>query len=224
MGRDIELRHFATILEELFHPSSSLDLGCAQGFLVQHLRLLKVAAYGVDISRAALAQSPEHVRPYLFALDLEKESLPFPSHSMDLITALEVLEHINNLNRVVGEMKRIVRPGGWVFMTSPLPLMNSPVVQLALGRGWRVLDASHVNVHGRRFWKKLFERYRFRYRGTLYQCYAINVLGQSYLTKVLARLPLGSRLRAFLSGAQLFQSECTQIDFPGPAKNKIIWQ
>ena len=42
-----------------------LDVGCAKGFLVRHLRKLGVDAWGTDISEYAISTAPADVRPYL---------------------------------------------------------------------------------------------------------------------------------------------------------------
>lgn len=42
-----------------------LDVGCAKGFLVRHLRELGVDAWGCDVSDYAIATAPEDVKPYV---------------------------------------------------------------------------------------------------------------------------------------------------------------
>ena len=46
------------------------------------------------------------------------EEVEFDADMFDIVTSIEVLEHLNNPNTLVKEMKRIVRPGGKVYMTT----------------------------------------------------------------------------------------------------------
>jgi SAM-dependent methyltransferase len=71
-------------------PRTVLDAGCAFGMLVEELRELGVEAFGVDVSEYAISQVGETVRPFC-----RQASLAEPlSDRYDLITCVEVLEHI----------------------------------------------------------------------------------------------------------------------------------
>ena len=81
----------STLCEQLGIPEGTrvLDFGCAKGYLVYALRLLGREAYGVDISRYALAECPKEVYSYLrYSLD------GLNQRSFDWIIAKDVLEHI----------------------------------------------------------------------------------------------------------------------------------
>ena len=47
------------------------------------------------------------------------EELPFPDNSIDRITMIEVIEHIENDEKAIFEMSRVLRPGGSLFFTTP---------------------------------------------------------------------------------------------------------
>jgi SAM-dependent methyltransferase len=73
-----------------FHPTSVLDAGCAMGFLVEELRKRGVEAIGIDISDYAISQVHESVAAHCSVASLTE---PIAGH-YDLITCIEVLEHI----------------------------------------------------------------------------------------------------------------------------------
>ena len=50
--------------------------------------------------------------------------LPLESGTFDLITCLGVLHHIPNVSFVVGELARVLRPGGWMVMREPIHSMG----------------------------------------------------------------------------------------------------
>lgn len=47
------------------------------------------------------------------------EELPFPDQSIDRITMIEVIEHIENDEKAIYEMSRVLRPGGSLYFTTP---------------------------------------------------------------------------------------------------------
>src|SRR5439155_807663 len=49
----------------------------------------------------------------------DAESLPFRDESFDAVVATEVLEHLDEPGRMLSEARRVLRPGGQFFMTTP---------------------------------------------------------------------------------------------------------
>jgi SAM-dependent methyltransferase len=47
------------------------------------------------------------------------ESFPFKDESFDLVTMLEVIEHLPNIPRAIGEIARVLKPGGFAIVTTP---------------------------------------------------------------------------------------------------------
>jgi len=135
--------------KQRFNPKSVLDVGCSIGVLVKALRDLGVDAYGVDYSEYALSHAPKEVKNYLKRAAVDKERLPFKDESFDMITMLELLEHLQDHRHVIAEANRVLKKGGVVFVTTPWDL--SPE------------EPSHINVHPRKFWIKEFENLGFDY-------------------------------------------------------------
>jgi 2-polyprenyl-3-methyl-5-hydroxy-6-metoxy-1,4-benzoquinol methylase len=48
-------------------------------------------------------------------------SIPLPSAIFDLVFCTEVLEHIENDTAAVSELRRVMRPGGWLLLSTPTP-------------------------------------------------------------------------------------------------------
>src|SRR5512142_694252 len=87
------LHFFGRIADEIvaqLSPRRVLDAGCAKGFLVEALRDRGVAAFGFDISDYAIGEVRDDIRPYCWVADIA-ESV---SEHYDLITCIEVLEHL----------------------------------------------------------------------------------------------------------------------------------
>lgn len=86
-------KEWAEEIVKLFNPKTVLDVGCAKGYLVKHLREMGVEAWGCDISEYAISEADPEVKPYLFLWDLTKP-IPQITNPYDLVTSHDVLEHI----------------------------------------------------------------------------------------------------------------------------------
>jgi len=92
-----------------------VDLGCGTGQLHAQVRDVVSRYIGVDVVRyEGFPDEAQFVR-----CDLESGPVPLPSGSADVATAVEVIEHVENPRALVRELTRLVRPGGWVAVTTP---------------------------------------------------------------------------------------------------------
>jgi 2-polyprenyl-6-hydroxyphenyl methylase/3-demethylubiquinone-9 3-methyltransferase len=119
-----------------------LDVGCGAGIFLDRLAAsYETIGYGVDISRASLRRSQwegAHVHRGTCA---EAERLPFQDACFDFVVTLDVLEHVESPEWVLGEMLRVLRPGGAILCYA-----LSQDTQLTLN--WflaKTLDALRVN-------------------------------------------------------------------------------
>jgi|GEM_PF-597054 len=94
-----------------------LDIGCGTG---QMSRLLteqtSAKVIGVDLAYSGLQKAREIVD--VAQVDLS-HSLPFPSNTFDAVWFTEVIEHVVSPADVLQEINRILRPGGFLFLTTP---------------------------------------------------------------------------------------------------------
>jgi SAM-dependent methyltransferase len=103
--RDVT-RHFAP-------AAKMLDVGCGSAWLAEHF-----ADYtGVDGSPEAVEAAARRGRRVLLA-DL-REPLPFADGEFEGVIAKDVLEHLDDPVAAVREIRRVLRPGGRVFASSP---------------------------------------------------------------------------------------------------------
>lgn len=100
-----------------------LDIGCGTGATLATLEEFG-EVIGMDRSREALRFCRRRGRSRL-ALALG-EALPLSASSVDIITALDLLEHIEDDAAAVREMARALAPGGLLLVTVPaLPFLWS---------------------------------------------------------------------------------------------------
>jgi 2-polyprenyl-6-hydroxyphenyl methylase/3-demethylubiquinone-9 3-methyltransferase len=93
-----------------------LDLGCAGGFMTEALAERGAEPMGIDPSQGAIAAARAHAAgeglsiPYHTGVG---EALPFAEDSFDAVVCVDVLEHVTSLPEVLGEVARVLKPGGW---------------------------------------------------------------------------------------------------------------
>lgn len=117
----------AYLLWRFFDVQRTLDVGCATGFVVEALRELGLDAEGTDVSQYAVDHAAVGARGHVRYGNL-LERLPVRDGSFDLVTALEVLEHLppESIPSALGELRRVTR--GWLVCTIPSfgPNANGP--------------------------------------------------------------------------------------------------
>lgn len=93
-----------------------LDAGCGTGAMLQELAQFSPAV-GVDIEGLALRYARQ--RGDFPLIQARLESLPFTDESFQLITALDVLEHLSDDRQALRELRRVLKPNGWLIATVP---------------------------------------------------------------------------------------------------------
>ena len=92
-----------------------LDVGCGGGILAERFAADGANVVGVDPMFACCRAGREHAASSSLVIDYARmrgESLSFASGSFDVVVAADVLEHVDDLPRVLGEVSRVLRPGG----------------------------------------------------------------------------------------------------------------
>jgi SAM-dependent methyltransferase len=100
-----------------------LDLGCGSGRTARSFEQYG-RVVGSDLSSAPLADDAAKGRRRLAS---RAEQLPFKNGTFDLITALDLVEHLEQDLPAFGEMFRVLRPDGVLILTVPaMPLLYGP--------------------------------------------------------------------------------------------------
>jgi SAM-dependent methyltransferase len=124
-----------------------LDVGCGSAWLGEHY-----ARYtGIDVSPEAVEAAKRHGREVLLA-DVD-ERLPFEDESFDGVVLKDVLEHVHDPVRLVRDSRRVLRPGGRVFASSPD------------AQRWVWDDYTHRRPFTRKAFRLLFEDQGFTVEG-----------------------------------------------------------
>lgn len=96
-----------------------LDFGCGSGVLLDCLAGARVRA-GVDVSQEALSRARARCGRDVFLVRVGIHgALPFADETFHLAVSTEVLEHVPDERLVLGEIARVLRPGGRLILTTP---------------------------------------------------------------------------------------------------------
>jgi SAM-dependent methyltransferase len=108
-------------LKKFLPPSCNsrkiLDAGCGTGI---NLALLAEFGEVTGVDRSDEAIRFCHLRHETNVRNAELEALPFAEGTFDLATALDVLEHIPDDGKALGEIVRVCKSGGHVLITVPV--------------------------------------------------------------------------------------------------------
>lgn len=109
------LRHFETAVPG-WAGLDVLDLGCAGGFMAEALARRGATVTGIDPAAQAVAAARAHAAAEGLAIRYDTgagEALPYPDAAFDAVVCVDVLEHVADLDAVLDEVTRVLRPGGW---------------------------------------------------------------------------------------------------------------
>ena len=99
-----------------------LDVGCGGGILAESMAQRDAAVMGIDMGNAPLKVARLHGLES--GVEVEYRQVPVETlaeerpESFDVITCMEMLEHVPDPASVVRACARLVRPGGWVFFST----------------------------------------------------------------------------------------------------------
>ena len=103
---------------------SALDVGCGGGILTESLARLGATTVGLDVSAKAIEVAKAHLRtdPKLMETPPRYVCGSIHQHDKeekyDIITAMEVLEHVDYPSSFLNQVSERVKPGGWLVVST----------------------------------------------------------------------------------------------------------
>jgi SAM-dependent methyltransferase len=153
------MANFETTLDTLWNeagPSSILDVGCGEGVLTHKWaqRLGDGRIVGIDLDDEGLkAEWEKRQRPNLEYRVQEATALPFEDGEFELVSAIEVLEHVPEPSSTIAEMARVSNK--WLLVSVPRePLWRG----LNMARGAYLKDLGNTPGHVNHWSKRAFVR------------------------------------------------------------------
>jgi SAM-dependent methyltransferase len=85
-----------------------IDLGCGPGYYTAALRARGATVIPIDNDAGELPEA---------ALLADAEALPLPDGAADAVVCSNLLEHTRDAEAVIREIERVLRPGGWAYLS-----------------------------------------------------------------------------------------------------------
>jgi len=111
------------IIEHLIvHNPKILDVGCGGGILSEALAQTGAQVMGIDLSQASIEVARQHAQKQELNIDYRYESVEEIAQkyagSFDVVTCMEMLEHVPQPNKIMAACAQALKPGGYaVFST-----------------------------------------------------------------------------------------------------------
>ncbi len=153
-------QRWADEIVQRIRPTSTLDAGCAYGFLVETLRARSVAAWGIDISEYAIGQVHDSVKTYCRVGSI---TAPF-GQRYDLITCIEVLEHLSQTESEQALANLCAHSDDIIFSSSPDDHETESHFNVQPATYWITQFAQHGFFHDQAFDASFITPWAMRFR------------------------------------------------------------
>jgi len=144
--RDVLARQFDTGVSGL----RVLDIGCGGGFLAEEFAALGCQVTGIDPSPASIAAARAHAAERGLRIDYRAgagEELPVPDAAFDVACCCDVLEHVPDVDRVISETTRVLKPGGLYLFDTVNRTRASKLLAIKAAQQWRLTRLTDIAFH-----------------------------------------------------------------------------
>jgi 2-polyprenyl-6-hydroxyphenyl methylase/3-demethylubiquinone-9 3-methyltransferase len=111
------------------------DVGCGAGLLAEPLARLGADVTGIDAAPENIAAARIHAEGQGLAIDYRAGSVEALGGRYDLVTSLEVVEHVTDPRGFIGALADAVAEGGLLILSTPNRTSTSRLVMILLGEG-----------------------------------------------------------------------------------------
>jgi 2-polyprenyl-6-hydroxyphenyl methylase / 3-demethylubiquinone-9 3-methyltransferase len=113
----------------------ALDVGCGAGLLTEPLTRLGARATGVDAAPELIAAAREHAAAMGLDIDYRERTVEETEGQFDLVTAMEVVEHVADPGAFLKALAKRLAPGGLLILSTPNATGWSRLMMIVIGEG-----------------------------------------------------------------------------------------
>lgn len=134
-----------------------LEVGCGGGLLAEEFARLGCQVTGIDPSSPSIETARQHAAECGLEVDYlvaPGERLPLPDASFDVVYCCDVLEHVDDLERVIAETARVLRPGGLYLFDTINRTLRSWLIAIKMFQEWGATRFMEPHLHDWRMFIK----------------------------------------------------------------------
>jgi len=114
---------------------TALDVGCGAGLLAEPLARLGATVTGVDAAAELIAVARVHASAQGLAIDYRAGTVEALDGRFDLVTSMEVIEHVADPAAFLGALAARLAPGGLLVLSTPAATAWSKLMMITIGEG-----------------------------------------------------------------------------------------
>ena len=123
---------------------SALDVGCGAGLLAEPLARMGAAVTAIDAAPELIAAAKAHAEGQGLAIDYRAATVEAMEGKFDLVTCLEVIEHVADPQAFVAALAACLAPGGLLILSTPNRTAWSKLLTITLAEGFgRIPKGTH---------------------------------------------------------------------------------
>lgn len=129
---------------------TALDVGCGGGILSEEIARLGFTVTGIDPSLPSLRIAAAHAQAGGLRINYEQgsgEAIPYRDDSFDIVFCCDVLEHVRDVEKVIAEISRVIKPGGVFCYDTFNRTFLSKLVAIYIAQVWKRWALAPPNLH-----------------------------------------------------------------------------
>lgn len=145
--------YFHNIIKKLaIEPKgkTALEVGCGGGILTEEICKMGFVTTGIDPSDQSLNTAINHAKASGLYIKYDNgtgEQLPYSDKSFDCVFCCDVLEHVRDLQKVISEISRVLKPNGIFFYDTLNRTIISKIVAIKIWQEWKRWAFMPPNLH-----------------------------------------------------------------------------
>lgn len=145
-GFALNEKHIIEFCNKYGKKGKWLDVGCDDGSWTKRIsNSKKIDWYGIEVveSRARLAKA-NGIKVKLSSVETK---FPFKENTFNLVHSNQVIEHLFNLDFFIAEIKRVLKPGGVLVISTENPASWHNIFALLMG--WQMFTTTNISTKKR---------------------------------------------------------------------------
>lgn len=129
---------------------TALEVGSGGGILTEEIANMGFATTGIDPADQSIETAINHAKASGLNIKYEKgigEHLPYADNSFDAVFCCDVLEHVQDLPKVISEISRVLKPGGIFLYDTLNRTFVSKLVAIKIWQEWKRWAFMPTPVH-----------------------------------------------------------------------------